>query len=161
MKPRQRYLVFLGISVLLGATGSYVISLWPFPRGLRSSPAAAEHGRPGPPSQSSELLGRYFQGDGTTTIYLTLSSNGAYSANWEADVGPCGKSVGNWSLQDSKVILSPSSETGMMKSYLRELDVYRFRTNWILVAAADRKSYEEFGILTGSPLFHYRRDETK
>src|SRR5512133_3941467 len=122
MKSWRPYFVFLVTSVLLGAIGSYVISLWPFPHGLRSSAAAAEHGTPATPSHSSELLGRYFQGDGTTTIYLTLSPNGVYSAEWEADVGPCGKSVGTWSLLDSKVILSPSGETGMMKSYLRELD---------------------------------------
>ena len=116
-----------------------------------------QKGIPGRPLDPTELAGRFVQSDFTTSIVLTLSSNGTYAAQWEADVGRAGEAAGSWSVQGTQVVLVPTRESGMMKPFPRSLDLHRFESNWVLVAPRDRQSYNKYGI-TMQPLFPFQKD---
>jgi hypothetical protein len=116
-----------------------------------------ERGVPERPANPMELAGRFVKSDFTTAISLTLCSNGTYSAQWEADVGNGGEAAGSWRLSGTELVLAPVTESGLMRDYLRTLDIYRFQSKWLLVAARDRKNYERFGVVPG--LLHFQKDE--
>ncbi len=152
----------LAVSVVAGTVGAYVISFWPLPyKNPRRSEPLVERGIPGIPSDPKELSGRYIKGYFTGADYLTLLSNGTYSAKWEVDVGNLGEAAGNWSLQGTQLVLSPSKETDTVRGLLRVLDVYRFKSNWIFVSMRDREDYEKHGITPVGSLFHFEKVGTR
>ena len=85
--------------------------------------------------------------DGTGyNIYLTLSEDGTYAAQWCGCLGEYGTASGTWAVADKRIVLKPVKEKDMMKGHLKRLDVLRYKGQWILVPSDDRNFYDEFGV---------------
>lgn len=101
------------------------------------------------PDDPKLLGGHYYRGDGTGfNVYLTLSPDGTYKAEWHGCLGSYGEAAGKWKLGGGMVVFTPSKETDMMRNELRGLEVSRFQGHWILLSTnqSDRKFYDKWGI---------------
>lgn len=115
------FLVGLGVYLVLPDHSEYVAERPVF--GVATSP-----------STSSELVGRYYQGDGLGfNVHLNLFDEGTYSVIWDGCLGEYGEVEGTWALHDRFIDLVPSSESGMVGGQLRKLETLRFEDAWILV----------------------------
>ena len=105
------------------------------------------------PVDSNSLIGGYYRGDGTGyNVYLTLSSNNQYTAEWHGCLGNYGEAAGDWKLSGGVVAFEPSKETDMMRGHLKALEVLKFQNHWILLSTNknDREFYDKWGVSTYS-----------
>jgi hypothetical protein len=105
------------------------------------------------PADAKTLAGRYYRGDGTGyNIYLALNPDGTYEAEWRGCLGTYGEAAGDWKLEGTQIVFTPSKETDMMRSHLRGLDVLKFQGHWIFLSTEknDREFYDKWGVSTHS-----------
>lgn len=94
----------------------------------------------------SSLAGSYYRGDGTGyNIYLNLAASGAYKAEWYGCLGAYGTASGSWSIDGERIVLSPSSETDMMKGHMRELHIVRYDGQFVFVPDLHDDYYQKYG----------------
>jgi hypothetical protein len=108
-----------------------------------------EKGTPEVPSSAKAVAGSYYRGDGLGyNISLILKEDGKYTTEWHGCLGKYGEASGKWSLNDKSITFTPSKEEGMMKGYLRSLDIMKFTGDWILVPTEkrDREFYDKWGV---------------
>jgi len=105
-----------------------------------------DHGVPGVPVDPKDLAGGYSRGWGTASTSLKLLTNNTYSATYHTDIGDAGEAMGRWGLTATQMVLWPSNETLFIVGELRRFDVYRYKTNWVLVSERDREFFEKYGV---------------
>ena len=108
-----------------------------------------EKGNRDSPSNAGALAGQYYTGDGLGyNINLTLKPEGTYEAEWRGCLGIYGTAAGRWSLIATHIVFTPSNETVRMRESLTNLNIMKFRGNWIFLSMDDvyQKYYEEFGV---------------
>jgi hypothetical protein len=101
------------------------------------------------PADPKMLAGSYYQGDGLGfNIVLTLNPSNTYTERWYGCLGTYAEASGSWTLADTRIVFTPSMETGAIHSRLKSLDVLRFQDQWILVSTDknDRELYDSEGI---------------
>jgi hypothetical protein len=106
-----------------------------------------ERGTPEAPPNAKAVAGSYYRGDGTGyNIYLTLKTDGKYTAEWHGCLGKYGEASGQWTLKDKQITFKPSKEKDMMKGHLKALDILKFKGKWIFVPTDDRDFYDKWGV---------------
>ena len=101
------------------------------------------------PADPKMLAGSYYQGDGLGfNVFLTLDPSNTYTARWYGCLGTYAEASGGWRLADTRIVFTPSMETGAIHSYLESLVVLRYQDQWILVSADknDSELYDRMGI---------------
>ncbi len=94
----------------------------------------------------SSLAGSYYRGDGTGyNVYLDLAAGGTYKAEWHGCFGTYGMASGTWLVDGERIVLSPSSETGMMKGHLRELHIVKHDGQFVFVPDLHDDYYRKYG----------------
>lgn len=94
----------------------------------------------------SSLAGSYYRGDGTGyNVYLNLTAGGTYKAEWYGCLGVYGTANGTWVVDGERIILTPSSETDMMKGHLRELHIVKHDGQLVFVPDLHDDYYREYG----------------
>jgi len=112
-----------------------------------SSGGEIEKGLPEAPPNTKAVLGNYYRGDGTGyNVYLTLKRRGNYSAEGHGCLGKYGESSGKWTLDGKRIILVPTKEEGMLKAHLKQLDIIRFKGQWIFFRSEDKDFYDKHGV---------------
>ena len=94
----------------------------------------------------SSLAGSYYRGDHKGyNINLDLLTSGRYKAEWRGCCGLYGTASGTWAVGGDRVILSPSTETDMMKGHLRELHIVHTHGQSVFVPDLHDDYYRKFG----------------
>lgn len=108
-----------------------------------------QKGVPEHPTDAKALAGHYYRGDGTgCNVYLTLRPGGNYTAEWHGCLGIYGEAAGDWKLSDTQIVFTPSTETDMMRSHLRVLEVLKFQGHWVFLSTnkSDQEFYDKWGV---------------
>ena len=106
-----------------------------------------EKGVPQAPPSAKAVAGSYYCGDGLGyNVTLTLKDDGTYTGEWHGCLGKYGDAAGSWKLSDKQIVLTPTSETDVMKGHLKTLDVLKYKEGWIFVRADRRDFYDKYGV---------------
>jgi hypothetical protein len=99
-----------------------------------------------PPKDISELPGAYYRGDGLGyNIALDLNQDQSYLAIWGGCLGEYGRSTGTWSLEEGRVLLSPTEESDSMNRQFEELHVGYQNEVLFLFPNSDNDSFKKYG----------------
>jgi hypothetical protein len=93
-----------------------------------------------PAPAAATFVGTYNLDQSLLRHNLTLNPDGIYVATATLCSFPNGAAVGNWRVTGKTLILSPFTETDVMKGYLRSMDVVNEGDRFILLRPEDRAS---------------------
>jgi hypothetical protein len=74
-----------------------------------------------------------------------LAAGGTYKAEWHGCLGTYGTASGTWLVDGERIVLSPSSETDMMKGHLRELHIVKQDGQFVFVPDLHDDYYRKYG----------------
>jgi hypothetical protein len=100
------------------------------------------------PISPGSLVGKYYNGDGLgVVITLTLKKDSTFNVVSEDCLGKYDDGSGKWRIADTLLILTPSSENGMLLNPLRTLLIQQYKNCWIFVRMekSAQDHYHKFG----------------
>ena len=145
---RNYKIVLALVAVCGGAVAACIIRSQPFASNFPKA-TILQKGVFAAPSAAEALVGTYYIGDGTGyNIYLTLTADRSFSADFYGCFGKYGDANGHWSINSGEINFVSLRETGMMKGNLGAMDILKFQGHWIFLEKSKnaRNDYNAYGV---------------